>query len=83
MRPNEISYYRAMSTYAKLGQAAEAEALLKEMYINYSTNGNESAKPTLFFYNTVMNCWAKSGQREAGEKSVVLRKTHLKQAETG
>jgi pentatricopeptide repeat protein len=84
MRPNEISFNTAMSAYAKQGQAAEAEALFKEMYLDYSTNGNESAKPTTTSYAIVMNGWAKSGQREAGEKSVaLLRKTHLKQAETG
>jgi pentatricopeptide repeat protein len=72
VRPDAISYNTVMSAYAKQGQAAEAEALLEEMYVDYSTNGNGKAKPTVISYSAVMNCWAKSGRPEAAEKSLAL-----------
>jgi pentatricopeptide repeat protein len=72
MRPNTISYNTVMSAYAKRGQAAEAEALLEEMYLDYTTNENKSAKPDVTCYNIVMDCWAKSGQNDVGDKSLAL-----------
>jgi pentatricopeptide repeat protein len=70
--PDAISYGTVISANAKQGEAAKAEALLKEMFLDYSTNGNESAKPTMIDYNVVMNCWAKSRQLEATEKALAL-----------
>jgi pentatricopeptide repeat protein len=72
MRPNGICYGTVISAYAKQGQVAKAEALLKELFLDYSTHGNESAKPTTTCYNMVMNCWAKSGEPEAAGRSLAL-----------
>jgi pentatricopeptide repeat protein len=65
MRPNAISYSTVMSAYANQGQAAESEAILEEMYLDYSANGNKSSKPTLTSFNIVMKSWAESGQTDA------------------
>jgi pentatricopeptide repeat protein len=72
MRPNAISYNTVMSAYANKGQAAESGAILEEMYLDYPTNGNKSAKPDVTCSNIIMNSWAESGQKNTGEKSLAL-----------
>lgn len=48
-----------------------AEKLLRGMYEDYK-NGNVSAKPNTQAVTLVIDCWAKSGTNDAGEKAEAL-----------
>lgn len=73
-RPNLHTYvtllYAVVHSKRK-GAPVQAEKLLRAMYVDY-TNGNTSAKPNTQAITLVMDCWAKSGEQNAGEKAEVL-----------
>jgi hypothetical protein len=79
-RPNLHSYvaYLVAIVNSKTPEAPEeAEKLLMVMYKDYCS-GNKSAKPNALAITQVIDCWGKSGRRDAGERAEALLDWMLK-----
>lgn len=69
-RPDVLSYTFAIVTLTRSGEkdsAMRAEKLLHEMK-KACENGEEYLKPTRYIYNTLIDCWAKSGHGTYGAR---------------
>eukprot|EP00980_Cylindrotheca_fusiformis_P006992 scaffold1469_cov119-Cylindrotheca_fusiformis.AAC.36 len=58
--PNQVTYTTAIDCWAQRGRADRVEALLKEMYQEYS-NGNNDLRPNLPAFNGYLVALAKGG----------------------
>ena len=69
--PNTVSYNTVLHSFAKstggLEAAIEAETILQKMHLLSATD--ESVMPDVASYVAVIDCWAKSGARNSGEKA--------------
>jgi len=69
VRPNFVTYSTVMNAWARAGQPDRAAAVLRSMYDDYQQNGNESAKPDLQSFNTVLKAYTKSTDDDVPEKA--------------
>jgi len=60
MRPDELTYGAVLHTLAQAGMAHEAETILDALE---DSGQDEGIVPSLTIYNTVLNAWANSFQR--------------------
>lgn len=63
--PDEINvndYNILISAHGRLGQAEEAEGIVRRMLDRYNEDGRVSCRPDLMSYNTVLDAWSKSDQ---------------------
>lgn len=71
MAPNTVSYNTVLHSFAKstggLDAAIEAETILQKMHLL-----SASEMPDVASYVAVIDCWAKSGTRNSGEKASSL-----------
>jgi len=73
-KPNFISYVNLVTAYVRHSSpsaAQKAEDILFEVYGKFKA-GNNAFKPTVQTVATVIDCWQKSGRRDAGEKAEAL-----------
>jgi pentatricopeptide repeat protein len=82
--PNIFVYTSLMNAYAKVGDAPRAEALLKEVLTKYeqAEGRDETMKPTLATFTTVLDAWAKSKSNQAGQhaQSILVKMQQLYEA---
>lgn len=73
--PNLFSYVILINTYGRCSRdpsaSQKAENTLFEMYRKYKA-GNDDLKPNIQLVTTVIDCWQKSGRRDAGERAEAL-----------
>lgn len=72
--PNLFSYVTLINTYVRTGNAygtQKAEDTLLELYEKFK-GGRTDLKPNSQIISAVIDCWQKSGLREAGEKAESL-----------
>jgi hypothetical protein len=70
-KPNTESYFHVISAFTRNPgkvSAEQAEMLLNQMYHQYLHNNDKSVKPTQACYNTIIDCWAKSGEGTLGAR---------------
>jgi pentatricopeptide repeat protein len=82
LAPNTMSYNAILDAHARRGNAERAEALLEEMYTEYS-RGNENTKPDLVSYNSVLNAMSKSLTDKAPERAEIIIKKMWELYESG
>ena len=75
-------YSRLMQLNARLGRAEKVEALLEEMYRDF-TNGNKRNKPNSYHTSLVLKAWAKSRSRNAPQRVETLMKWKWERANEG
>jgi len=69
MRPDEVTYGAVLHALAQAGMAREAESFLDSLE---DAEQDEAIVPSLTIYNTVLNAWANSSQRNAPKKADAL-----------
>lgn len=57
VRPTRVTYNAVMNAFARASEPHRAEQILKEMYDDYLTNGNEEARPDASSFNTILKGW--------------------------
>jgi pentatricopeptide repeat protein len=68
VRPNRISYTTVINAWGKNGNVDEAQAVFRDMLSDYHEDGNESAKPDLRSFNSVLSSFAKTDKPGAPEE---------------
>jgi hypothetical protein len=81
IRLDAIAYSNLLNIYTKTSHA-RAEDLLWEMVEDYLT-GNESAKPRIRNFNTVLAMWSKSNKEQAPERAHAIVARLIELNETG
>jgi pentatricopeptide repeat protein len=76
-RPNFVTYSTIMNAWAKQGHPERASEVLRLMYDDYLA-GNETAKPDLQSFNTVLASYIKCKDRDAPARAEVFLK-HMMQ----
>jgi len=75
VKRNTISFNACIDAYAKNGNGEKAEMLLNRMEELYETKENLGCRPNKRSYNSVMNAYAKSLEKNAPTKAeMILRK---------
>jgi len=75
VQPNTISFNACIDAYAKNGDGDKAEELLNMMDELYQNEGIQEYKPDTRSYNSVMNAFSKSLEKNAAAKAeTILRK---------
>lgn len=82
LRPNAITYSAVMDAYAQCGNIERVEALLLEMYNEY-TNGNALLRPGIVCYNILLNAWSKLKSPISAERAEDILLTMNEQYESG
>ena len=84
IRPDEVTYGTVLNALAQAGMAREAEKILDSLEDDYNAFMDQSEAnqqdlgsdsvivPSLTIYNSVLNAWANSCQRNAAERSESL-----------
>jgi len=65
------SYISSITKSRKRGSAKKAEAILFDMYDQYK-NGNTEVKPNTKLVTSIIDCWQKSNERDAGDRAEAL-----------
>ncbi|KAK1734718.1 pentatricopeptide repeat-containing protein [Skeletonema marinoi] len=73
---------KVMEQIHEPGAALRAEILLKVMHAMYK-KGNHSMKPNCFTFTAVITAWARSGEKDAGERAEKLLDGMIKLYEVG
>jgi pentatricopeptide repeat protein len=60
MAPDTICWNSAIQAWAQAGNGERAEALFKEMLVNYIRDRNERQKPNVITFTAVLSAWAKT-----------------------
>eukprot|EP00980_Cylindrotheca_fusiformis_P018836 scaffold6276_cov138-Cylindrotheca_fusiformis.AAC.23 len=71
VNPDERSFNIVLSAWAKVGAAEKAEAILTQMHELF-TDGQLQTRPTTVTYNTVLDSWSKSNQKDAWKRSIKI-----------
>jgi len=74
VKPNVVTYGAVIDTYAKCmepGAASRGDTILADMIQRYQSNPSENADlmPNTHVFNTVINCWSKSKDKDAAYKA--------------
>ena len=79
VQPNTISFNACIDAYAKNGDGDKAEELLNKMDDLWRKQGIKEFKPDTRSYNSVMNAFSKSLEKNAAAKAeTILRKMEVK-----
>lgn len=81
-RPNPVVYNTMIQSYANIGDASSAEAILDRMISLYSSSLQEnlgsgafrSVRPNTRTFNMVLNAWSKKGGPECGGRALAIWK---------
>jgi len=81
-RPNPVVYNTMIQSYANIGDASSAEAILDRMISLYSSSLQEnlgsgafrSVRPNTRTFNMVLNAWSKKGGAECGGRALSIWK---------
>lgn len=76
-------YNVLLAGYAKVGQAREAEQLVKRMISLCREEKNDDLKPDLYSYNTLIDAWAKSNEPGRGRRVQEILTTLIDKHESG
>jgi pentatricopeptide repeat protein len=71
VKPDERSFNIVLSAWAKVGAAQKAEDILTRMHELYM-DGKLETRPTTVTYNTVLDSWSKSNQKDAWKRSTKI-----------
>ena len=69
VQPNERSFNTILSAWAKVGASEKAEEILTRMHEFY-IDGELDTRPTVVAYNTVLDSWARSKNRNAWKRCI-------------
>ncbi|KAL3940024.1 MAG: hypothetical protein SGBAC_005353 [Bacillariaceae sp.] len=69
--PDERSFNIVLSAWAKVGNAEQAELILTRMHELY-VEGELDTQPTTVTYNTVLDSWRNSKQKDAWKSSIKI-----------
>jgi hypothetical protein len=73
MKPNTVACNLVINSFKGDADGGDkAEALLEQMRDDYNTGRNKYCSPDTISYNSVMNVWAHSGRKDAGEKAELV-----------
>ena len=73
MKPNTAVCNSVINSFqGDVDGGEKAEALMEQMRDDYNTGRNEYCLPDTITYNSVMNVWAHSGRKDAGEKAELV-----------
>ncbi|GFH48301.1 hypothetical protein CTEN210_04777 [Chaetoceros tenuissimus] len=83
VKPNVRTYSTVIDAYSRMtynGQdgvdgAEAAQALLERLRMLYESTGDESMKPNVISYNSVINAWAKTGTVHGAQTAMKLLDT--------
>lgn len=70
----KIFYSSIINANCRIGNAAKAEMILKDMYIEY-TKGNNDVKPSFQIFTNVLMAWCRSKCTDAPKRAEALLKT--------
>lgn len=83
VKPNPISFNAVADVLANSGDARRAEqvlTLLEELYYNL---GNKDMQPHVNIYNTVINAWAKSGEKGSALRAEQILLEMIRRSDQG
>ena len=83
IKPNVILYTSVINGYAKTGNPDRAELLLREMYEQFTLDGNCDVKPNRRTFNTVLAAGSKSVAPNAGQAAQSLLRKMQQLGEEG
>eukprot|EP00804_Cyclotella_cryptica_P012196 CCRYP_009871-RA/>CCRYP_009871-RA protein AED:0.05 eAED:0.05 QI:118/1/1/1/1/1/6/214/1064 len=81
-KPDSVTYNSLIKIASNAGMPETSHEILNEM-IKRSLEGDESVKPDVISFNTVLNAWSKSKKPTIGAKSAEILHTMQKLSERG
>lgn len=69
IKPIASTYGIVIAAYAKKGMATEAETLLDELLYEYETKYDPALLPDRYHFNSLIDAWAKSGDKDTAERA--------------
>jgi pentatricopeptide repeat protein len=81
IKPDTIAYSTVINAYAGVGNAVEAEKVLRRLLERYETTKDPDLRPTVISYNTTIDAWAKSDDRVDSFKRALALLNEMKELE--
>ena len=75
IKPDSLTYSSMIYLFAQHGLAARAESVLNQLYSEYSKSQDDSLKPDVQIFTSVLLAWSKSDEPNAAERAeAILRR---------
>ena len=83
VKPSPISFNAVADVLANSGDARRAEQVLKLLEELYYNLGNKDMQPHVNIYNTVINAWAKSGEKGSALRAEQILLEMIRRSDQG